>query len=117
VVKTRRGASTFGCLLSLLLLVAVGYFGLKVGQVYWDSLQYEDTMKQTARFAETFTDKQIHDRIVAKADSLGLPEDAKDVTVERTGRHIAVSADYVVLVELPLHNRSFHFTPHVEFDY
>jgi hypothetical protein len=117
MVKTRRGASTFGCLFMTLLGVAAIYFGFKVGQVYWTGYDYEDTMKQSARFAETLTDKQIRDRIVARADSLGLPEEAKDVTVERVGRHISVSADYMVMVELPLHNRSFHFSPHVEYDY
>jgi hypothetical protein len=74
-------------------------------------------MKQQLRFAETLTDRQIYDRIVARADSLGLPEEAKDITLERKGRHISVSADYTVMVELPLHNRSFHFSPFVEYDY
>ena len=117
MVRTRRGASTFGCLFILLLGVATVYFGLKIGQVYFDAARYEDAMTQTVRFAETLTDRQIYDRIVAKADSLGLPEEAKEISVERQGRHITVSADYMVMVELPLHNRSFHFSPLVEYDY
>jgi hypothetical protein len=117
MVNRRRGASTFGCLFMVLLGVATVYFGLKVGQVYWNNYSYEDTMKEQARFGETLTDKQLHDRVVARADSLGLPDEAKDVTVERTGRHISISADYVVMVELPLHNRSFHFSPHADYDY
>ena len=117
MVRTRRGASTFGCLFMLLLGISAVYFGMKIGKVYWNNIDFEDTMKQQVRFAETLTDKQIHDRIVARADSLGLPEEAKDVTVDRKGRHITVSADYMVTVELPLHNRSFHFSPFVEYDY
>ena len=117
MVKRRRGASTFGCLFSVLLVLAAGYFGLKVGQVYWNSYKYQDTIKEQTMLAETLTDKQIRDRVVAAADSLGLPEDAKDVTVERVGRHISVSADYVVMIELPLHDRSFHFSPRFEYDY
>ena len=117
MVKSRRGVSTFGCLFILLLGVSTVYFGLKIGQVYWNNYSYEDGMRQQLRFAETLTDKQIYDRIVARADTLGLPEEAKDITVERKGRHISVSADYMVMVELPLHNRSFHFSPLVEYDY
>lgn len=117
MVKNRRGATTFGCLLTTLLLVAVGYFGLKVGKVYWDAAEYENVIKATVRLADTKSDRQIYDRIVAKADSLGLPEEAKEITVERKGRHLYVGADYVVMVELPLHNRSFHFAPYAEFDY
>jgi hypothetical protein len=117
MVKARRGASTFGCLLMLLVGIAAVYVGMKIGKVYWTNVDFQDTMKQNIRFAETMTDKQIRDRLVAKADSLGLPEEAKDVTVERKGRHISASADYSVTVELPFHNRSFHFSPHVEYDY
>lgn len=117
MVKARRGVSTFGCLFTVLVLVAAGYFGLKIGNVFWKSYEFEDTMKQQARFAEMFTDDQMMKRIVAKADSLGLPEEAQDVTVERQGRHISISADYVEMVELPLHVRRFHFTPKAEYDY
>jgi hypothetical protein len=117
MVKTRRGATKFGCLLMAVIAVAAIYVGMKVGKVYWANLDFEDTMKQNIRFAETMSDKQIRDRLVAKADTLGLPEEARDVTVERTGRHISASADYIVTVELPLHSRTFHFTPHAEFDY
>jgi hypothetical protein len=117
MVKIRRGATTFGCLLTTLLLVAVAYFGLKVGKVYWAASQYENVIKANARAAETLTDKQIYDRVVEQADSLGLPDEAKEITVERKGRHIYVGADYMVMVELPLHNRSFHFAPYAEYDY
>jgi len=117
MVKSRRGASKFGCLFTLLVVAATLYFGARIGQVYWNFYQFQDTMKQTVRFAETMPDTTIARRLAAKADSLGLPEGASEVTVERVGRHISVGADYVELVELPLHNRSFHFTPKAEYDY
>jgi hypothetical protein len=117
MVKSRRGASKLGCLLSLAVAVAVVYFGFRIGQVYWNNYSFQDEMRQQVRFAETLTDKQIHDRLVARADSLGLPEEAKDVSVVRKGRHISVSADYTVTVDLRLTKRSIHFSPLVEYDY
>jgi hypothetical protein len=117
MVKSRRGATTFGCLFTALLIAAGGYFGLKVGQVYWNYQQYQDTMSAQAHNAVLLTNDQIIKRLVAKADSLGLPEDAADVSVVRQGRHITIEADYIELVELPLHVRSFHFTPRAEYDY
>ena len=117
MVKTRRGATTFGCLLTTLFMVAIGYFGLKVGKVYWDASAYEDVIRASVRLADTQTDQQLYDRIVAKADSLGLPDEAKEISVERKGRHLEISADYMVMVELPLHNRSFHFSPSTAFDW
>jgi hypothetical protein len=117
MVRNRRGGISFGCLFTSLVLAATLYFGVKIGSVYWNFYQYEDTMKQATRFAETFPDSTIRNRVAAKADSLGLPEGASDVTVERVGRHISISADYIQMVELPLHNRTFHFTPRAEYDY
>lgn len=117
MVKTRRGASKFGCLVFLALGLAAVYFGFRIGQVYWNNYSFQDEMKQQVRFAETLTDKQIHDRLAARADSLGLPEEARDVTVVRKGRHISVSADYTVVVDLLLQKRSIHFSPFVEYDY
>jgi hypothetical protein len=74
MVRARRGASTFGCLFTVLVLVTAGYFGLKIGNVFWKSYEFEDTMKQQARFAEMFTDDQIRKRIIAwtstRSDSL-----------------------------------------------
>ena len=117
MVKIRRGASSLGCLVTLLVVVAVGYFSFKIGEVYWRFYDYQDTMVQQARFAEHFTNVQIKKRLVAKADSLGLPADASEVSVERTGRHISIGVDYVELVELPLHVRTFKFSPRAEYDY
>lgn len=117
MVRRRRGGTSLGCLLTTLLLVASGYFGMKVGNVYYNFYKFEDSMKQQIRFAETLTDRQIFDRLVAKADSLGLPEDARYVTVERVGRRITVGAEYTEVVELPLHVRRFHFMPRAERDF
>ena len=45
------------------------------------------------------------------ADSLGLPEEAADITVNRTSSDISVSADYAERVELPLFVRQIRFSP------
>jgi hypothetical protein len=117
MVRPRRGISTLGCLVSLLIFVAVCYFGFKIGQVYYSYYDFEDTMKQQARFADHFTDQQIKARLVAKADSLGLPPEASDITVERKGQHISISAEYSQQVQLPLQVRTFKFSPHADYDY
>jgi hypothetical protein len=113
----RTGATTLGCLFTALVLGAGGYFGSKVAKVYWNHYTFQESMSQYARMAAVLTDAQIVSRLSAKADSLDLPAEAADVTVLRTGRHIAIQADYVQNVELPLHIRQFHFTPKAEHDF
>ena len=117
MVRSRRGSGSYGCLLTLLAIAVVGYFGAKVGEVYWHYYEYKNIMDEQARFASHYTDEQIRNRLVAMADSLGLPEDASMVNIQRNPHHIVISADYVEAVELPLHVRKFSFSPRSEYDY
>ena len=112
MVRRRRGASTLGCLFSLLVVAAIIYFGVNIGEVYWHYYQYKDEMEQQVRFAAHNTNDKIARRLGALADSLGLPEPASRVLVRRTGNQIAISADYYEHVEFPLYVREIHFNPH-----
>ena len=49
-----------------------------------------------------------------RADSLGLPEAAGEVSVQRDGRHIEIESEYYVHIELPLMVREVRFNPHAE---
>jgi hypothetical protein len=117
MVRVRRGKSSNGCLITLLFLAAVIYFGAKVGEVYWHYFEFKNIMNEQARFASHYNDEQIRARLVAVADSLGLPDEASMVTIDRKPHHIVISSEYVQTVELPLHVRRFSFSPRSEFDY
>jgi len=114
VRRSRRGRTNLGCLFGLLLVVAIAYFGFNVGEAYWRSYKFEDAMRQQVRFALQRTDRQIVAALRAKADSLGLPEDARRIQVRRTRAGISISTKYVEIVELPLLVREISFTPRVE---
>ena len=62
VSGTRAGASRLGCLVGLLLVVTVGYFGFNIGEVYFRFYRFKDAMAQEARFAETRDDATIRTR-------------------------------------------------------
>lgn len=114
VMGARRGRSTLGCLTMLLILVAVAYFGVNVGQAYFDYYALRDSMQQQARFGNRMTDDQIRRALVAKVDSLGLPEDAANFQIRRESGRIVIWTEYVQSVELPLFVRHFTFAPTVE---
>jgi hypothetical protein len=117
VVKRRRGGSSYGCLFTLLIIAAIGYFGMRIGGAYWRYYRFRDIMDQQARFAEHFTDQQIRQRLVASVDSLGLPPEASTIGIERTPTHITIWAAYTEFVELPLQVREFDFAPRVDHDF
>lgn len=110
----RRGRSSLGCLFVLLLVAAGLYFGVNIGEVYWRFYEYQDAMRQEVRFAAQIPDDRMKLHLSALADSLGLPEDAADVTIDRTRTDISVSAEYTEQVELPLFVRQIRFRPHAE---
>jgi hypothetical protein len=110
----RAGASTLGCLFTLVVLAAVVYFGVNVGRVYWHFHRFQDDMHQEVRSARQRTNDQILVRLRASADSLGLPEAARKISIRRTQTMISIEADYYEMVQLPMIVREIHFNPRAE---
>ena len=46
--RDRPGKSTLGCLFTLLIVVAAGYFAFNVGEVYLRYYRFRDSMQQAA---------------------------------------------------------------------
>jgi hypothetical protein len=111
VVRARRGAARIGCLLTLLILTAICYFGVGAGEAYYNFYRFQDRMRAEVRFAANNTDARIKANIIDFADSLGLPESAHHVTVRRGRHQITVYANYIVDIELPGQVRELHFNP------
>ena len=111
---SRDGRSSVGCLFALLILAVAIYFGINFGEVYWRFYEFQDAMKQEVRFAGQIPDERIRLRLVALADSLDLPDEASEVTIERSPGRIAVSAEYTERVQMPLVARDIRFKPHAE---
>ena len=111
VTPRRLGATRFGCLVYLLIVSAILYFGVNAGEVYWRYLQYKDAMAQEVRFRSFLPDDRIKTNLQNVADSLGLPEDAGVVSVTRKDGRITVEAHYEEVLELPGYRKEVHFEP------
>jgi len=111
MVRARRGMTKMGCLMTLLVLAAIGYFGANAGQTYWRFYQYQDAMEQEVRFRANQPIPQIRTRLRNIADSLGLPPDAGIVSVKKNGKQILIEAHYEETIELPGFKKEVHFEP------
>ena len=107
----RRGITKVGCLLSLLIVSAVLYFGVNAFEKYYAYLQYKDAMQQEIRFRSFLPDAKIKENLIAIADSLGLPEDAGIITIKRERGLMTIEAHYEELLELPGYKKEVHFEP------
>lgn len=110
-LQARPGKGTLGCLFTIFVFIAFGYFGVNAGRPFWHNYKYEDRMKQEAQFASKRSDITIQRRLKEYADSLGLPETAQRVRVRRRAGTIEIWADYYINIEFPGVVREIHFTP------
>ena len=107
----RRGGSKLGCLVSLVFVGAVIYFGVTIGGQVWKYYEFKDAMQQEAHFAANRTDATIKLRLQALVDSLGLPESAKNIRVLRKSNVISIWTEYYTQVEFPGFVKEILFTP------
>ncbi len=115
VTRSRRGASSSGCLLSLLLFVAALYYGVNVGEVFFRYYRLLDEMQTETRLAAGLDDGTIRRRVQAAIDEIGIPDSAgsRQLQVRRTDlpRQIVIETRYSEWVSLPFFNHSFSFHP------
>jgi hypothetical protein len=111
-VVARKGASTLGCLIPLLILAVAIYFAIDFGTAYFRYYQFKDAMRQEARFSYERTDEQITKHLVALADTLELPVGANLITILRSPSNVSISSDYDEVITLPFkQERVLHFHP------
>lgn len=120
MVTTRRrgmqGASTLGCLVSLLIFVGALYYGVNIGEVLLRYYQLQDEMQSQARLAPSLNDATIRRRLLIKVDELDLPLEATHFKIVRTDRprQIVIETEYSETVNLPLVTHTFHFKLHAD---
>ena len=111
--RDRRGASSMGCLVSLLVVVGALYYGVNIGELYFRYYRLLDEMQSQAQLAPSLDDGTIRRRIQAAAQDIGLPPEAQQVKIVRrvSPREIVIEVQYSETVDLPLFHHSFDFHP------
>jgi hypothetical protein len=113
MVKSRAGKGTIGTLVTYLVLGSIVFYGWVIGNKYWDFYQFQDAMRQEARFAAQRSDIVIKQRLKTRADSLGLPEEARKVSVRRKSGTISIWVEYDEQIKFPGFARAIRFRPEV----
>ena len=111
MVRPRSGATKLGCLIYLLVVSGILYVGLPIGETYFRYQEYKDAMRQELRFRSNLPNDKIRIHLKVMADSLGLPEEAGDVTVHRQGNEISVESEYDEPINILGYKKQIHFVP------
>jgi hypothetical protein len=97
----RHGQGKIGCILWLLVLLAVVGVTAKLIPIKIRSAELYDFMEEQALFAGRTKPEEIKKRILRRAQELELPLTKKNLSVERRAGRVRMSATYTVPVELP----------------
>lgn len=113
---SRRGASTLGCLATLILFLGALYYGTAVGRVYFRYYGLVDAMEAQARFARNQTDGVIRRNLLGRIDELGIPAEARRLVIRRSGppNQLLIRTEYHESVKLPFRTIQITFRPKVE---
>jgi hypothetical protein len=111
------GKGNLGCLFSLLIVVALGYFSYKFLPHYVAHFELKDGLHEIAvyRAARAGSGKQaIQDAVLAKAKELGIVLKREDIKVRQEDEKVYITVKYTVPVDLPnqVYNLEFEFTGH-----
>ena len=97
----RHGQGKLGCILWLLVLLAVVGVTAKLIPIKIRSAELYDFMEEQALFAGRTKPEEIKKRILRRAQELDLPLTKKNLSVERRAGRVRMRATYTVPVELP----------------
>ncbi len=103
LLRNRRGGSRLGCLVPMLLLGIFAYAAVLFGRPWFAYRQYQDEMIAVVNMNQVTSDSAMLVRILARADSLGLPPAAKRVQFRRLSDppRLEVRAEYKYTVKVP----------------
>jgi len=105
-----RGEGRTGFLVSLALLGAGIFLGVKVIPVRVNAYEFRDFIQEECRFAATrASDKEIYTRIFEKAKELRLPLEKKNLHMQRTTREMIISAKYEQTIDLKVTKYVYKF--------
>ena len=110
---SERGTGRTGCLLSILVIVAVAYFGVPVAGTYIRFYRFRNEMQTQARFAPSIDDSTIRRRLLQTIDELGLPDSARNFRIRRGAREILITSSWQEPIELPFYTIVITLHPEV----
>lgn len=94
-----RGRGNIGCLLWLIVVVAVGHVLWKVVPVKIKTSAFYDVMQEQASFGSIKSEGAIQYEILRRAEELRIPVTKENFKIVRTREAVTVEAHYEIPIE------------------
>lgn len=108
-LNPRRGQGKLGCILWLLVLLAVVGIAAKLIPIKIRSAELYDFIEEQALFAGRSSPETLKKRILERAVDLDIPLKKENLKIDRRGGRIQIRATYTIPVELPGYTYNWDF--------
>ena len=108
-LNPRRGQGKLGCILWLLVLLAVVGIAAKLIPIKIRSAELYDFIEEQALFAGRASPEALKKRILDRAVDLEIPLKKENLKIDRRGGRIQIRATYTIPVELPGYTYNWDF--------
>lgn len=114
--KSEKGEGALKFIIVLIIIGFAFYLLAKFFPTFWKPYEFKSTLKQEAMSASSRPgyDKELQQRLLAKAQELGLKIDSSNLSVEIKNQRVKIVADYYMEVQTPFHTFQRHFVQEVE---
>jgi hypothetical protein len=96
------------------IVVAAAYVGILVVPAYWNYYQFQDSIEEEARI-QSYTGKTedaMRESVWKEVKKLELPlSSPEQIKIQRNGQIIAISTEYTVHIDVPVHPFDLTFSP------
>jgi hypothetical protein len=113
VFKRNQGTSTLGCLFFLIVIGAVGYVGVKIGEACWDYLEVRQKVREALNWAvarPAKSDAEILEKVVSFVRQTGLELKPRDAKITHSGEDLTIAVAWKREVEFPSYTLPLNFT-------
>jgi len=108
---------TLKALIAFAVIGSAIYIAYLVTPVYWNYYQFQDSIEEEARI-QSYTGKSENDMretVWKKARQLELPlTNPEQIKVQRNGQTVAISTEYTVHFDIPVHPFDLKFSPNTQ---
>jgi len=110
VRSQERGEGRLGLLITLVVVGAAIFLGVKIIPVRITAYEFRDVLREECRYgAVRDEDSTVVKRILDRAEELEVPLDKKNLSVKRTSKEMVISARYEQPIDLKVTTYTYRF--------
>jgi len=109
----RRGATTMGCLVFILIAGVMVYVGVRVGEAYWNSFEVRHKIREALNWAVAGSPKsegEIIQKVITNVTQVGLELPPQSIQISQTPDTLTITASWGQEVEFPYYTLPLNFT-------